>query len=158
MPSILRSRIALFAMLGIFLIPIATSSLRGLTHTLTCEEEVATPFTLLIPPKGGEPVLASSTGRITREKKETLCEQGRGEGLTIDMGAKSLSETRVAMVVPITNRSDLEWRGTVKLIFDRTSIPIDIGAIPAGETVTKEVPFNLDPGEHQINGSLLIGP
>jgi hypothetical protein len=46
-PNILRSRVALVALLVIFLIPIGLSSLRGLTHILTCSEEVVTLSTVI---------------------------------------------------------------------------------------------------------------
>ena len=47
MPSILKSRIAIVALLAVFLIPVGTSSLRGLTHVLTCEAEVEKPFSVI---------------------------------------------------------------------------------------------------------------
>ena len=156
MPSILKSRIALLALLGVFLIPIGMSSLRGLTHVLTCQEEAETPFQLLIPARGN-PILTSST-RITRDQPTALCAKKGEEGLTLEMGAKEISRRRIAMVASISNESPFAWRGTVKLLLGRTSIPVDIGEISAGQTATDEVPFNLDPGQHEINGSLLIGP
>jgi hypothetical protein len=158
MPSILRSRIALLALLGVFLIPIGMSSLRGLSHVLTCQEEAETPFQLLIPRKG-DPILTSATGRITRDEPTALCAAKKGEeGLSLEMGAKELGKRRIAMVTTITNQSGSPWRGTVKLLLGKTSIPVDIGEIPAGKSASDEVPFDLEIGEHEVNGSLLIGP
>jgi hypothetical protein len=155
MPSILRSRLALFAMLGAFLIPIAMSSLRGLTHVLTCKEASATPFTLMLF-EDQDPLFLSST-RIEADDEEFLCSDGSG-GLTLNMGAKTLDDGGVAMVLPITNHSEHVWRGTVTLQVAGTSIPASIGEIPAGETATDTLELNLDPGTTEVDGQLLIGP
>lgn len=155
MSSPLRARVALFILMAIFLIPIGLSSLRGLTHILTCSERAATPFTIIIP-ADGPPQLTSST-RITAGGTQDLC-----GGLGLDMQAGGEGSARVRMVVSITNNTDLAWRGTVGLVLegDRTaSVPIDIGAIEPGATVSDEIVFrNLPQGTHQLNGRLLIGP
>ncbi len=71
MPSGLRSRLALIALLGAFLIPIGMSSLRGLTHVLTCKQSAETPFTL-VTVEGLAPQLLSSS-RITKGDEKFLC-------------------------------------------------------------------------------------
>lgn len=151
MPSGLRSRLALFALLGTFLIPIGMSSLRGLTHVLTCKESAETPFTL-ITPKGEPPQLLSSS-RITIEDEEFLC-----GGLSLNMGARALGPGRVEMILPITNHSEYLWQGSVTLVVGDTSIPARIGQIPAGETRTDTLELTLDPGTREVTGALLIGP
>ncbi len=151
MPSALRSRLALLALIGVFLIPIGMSSLRGLTHVLTCKESAETPFTL-ITPKGMPPELLSST-RISVEDEEYLC-----GGLSLNMGARAEGPGRVSMVLPITNNSEYVWKGSVTLVVGGTSIPANIGEIPAGETRQDVVELELDPGTREVNGSLLIGP
>jgi hypothetical protein len=150
-PSALRSRLALILMLGAFLIPIGMSSLRGLTHLLTCQEEAATPFTL-VTPEGLEPQLLSST-RISSEDEQFLC-----GGLSLNMGARAEGPGKVTMVLPITNNSEYLWQGTVTLQLGDTSIPVDIGSIPAGETRSDTVELNLESGTLEVTGSLLIGP
>src|SRR5690606_7818095 len=60
MPSALRAQVALIGLLAVLLIPIGTSSLRGLTHILTCREASATPFSIEVP-EDGPPVISSST-------------------------------------------------------------------------------------------------
>ena len=151
MPSALRSRIALFALLGAFLIPIGMSSLRGLTHVLTCQDAAETPFSMIIP-EDGDPLIQSST-RFERGEEAGLC-----GGLTLDLGARVTDDEKIAFEVPITNNTKFGWRGTVKLELGKTSIPVDIGSIAAGDTETDTVEFDLDPGTFELNGSLLIGP
>jgi hypothetical protein len=152
MPSALRSRIALFALLGAFLIPIGMSSLRGLTHVLTCQAQEDAPFTMIIPEDGGDPLIQSSTF-IERGDEAGLC-----GGLSLELGARIVGPTKILLEVPIANNSESDWRGTVKLVLGKTSFPVDIGEIAAGETETDEVTVSLKPGAFELNGSLLIGP
>lgn len=131
-----------------------TSSLRGLTHVLTCSDEVATPFTMIIPPEG-PPQVVSST-RIERGGEETLC-----GGLDVDLRARGSGEASVEMIVSITNNTDSIWQGSVNLALEgarSTSIPVSIGSIPAGGTGSDTVEFSLNEGTHEVAGSLLIGP
>ena len=142
----------MFALLGAFLIPISMSSLRGLTHILTCEQEAKTPFSVFIPPHG--PPLVATSSRLIRGQSTTLC-----GGLTLNMAARVVSPTRIAMVLPLSNKSSYLWRGSVKLVLGKTSIPVDIGTVPAGATRTAEVPFDVSTGKtDHIAGSLLVGP
>jgi hypothetical protein len=151
MPELLRSRVALLAFLGAFLIPIVTSSLRGLTHVLTCQEKVRTPFSLQIP-NVGDPQITTST-RIRRGERRSLC-----GGLSLDMAARIDDDGRVAMVLPISNDSDFHWHGTVELVVEDVSVPVGIGEVSAGETETDVITLRLEPGTHEVRGSLLIGP
>lgn len=151
MPSGLRSRLALLALIGVFLIPIGMSSLRGLTHVLTCKESAETPFTL-ITPEGMPPQLLSSS-RIEVGDSAYVC-----GGLSLNMGARAEGPGRVSMVLPITNNSEYPWKGSVTLVVGGTSIPASIGEIPAGETRQDVLDLELDPGTQEVNGSLLIGP
>ena len=51
-PSVLRSRLALLGLFGIFLIPLGLSSLHGLTHVITCRAGTRAPFTLAVSERG----------------------------------------------------------------------------------------------------------
>src|SRR5699024_2303601 len=103
-------------------------------------------------PEGMEPQLLSST-RISKDDEEFLC-----GGLTLNMGARSEGPGRVSMILTIKNNSEFPWQGSVTLVVGGTSIPADIGEIPAGETRTDTLELELDPGTLEVNGSLLIGP
>jgi hypothetical protein len=163
MPPILRSRLALVALLGAFLIPIGMSSLRGLTHVLSCEERSETPFSVAVPDQG-RPEKTSST-RITRpeagedskQTTEDLC-----GGLTLSLEAPEAPPgappDEVVLALRIRNDTDFLWRGTVTLVLGSTPVPVDIGEIPSGETETDEISFKPDPGTLDVEGSLLIGP
>ncbi|MGH2706044.1 MAG: hypothetical protein ACRDJ4_13425 [Actinomycetota bacterium] len=151
MPPLLRSRLAAIAMIGIFLIPVGFSTLRGLTHTLACEEQSDTPFTLTLRERQ-RPILTTST-RLARGEERGVC-----GGLLLDLRARAKSSERVDMVIYITNTSSSFWHGSVRLSTGAISIPVSIGAIAPKATGQDVVGLLLKPGSHEIGGSLLVGP
>jgi len=151
LPSGLRSRIAVIALAAAFLVPIGTSSLRGLTHVLTCRDRTEVPFTL-IRPDTGPPVIVSSR-TVTRDEPEGVC-----GGLVLDMGVAPAGSDHVQLRLPITNRTDFDWKGTVRLRLGSTTVPIDIGEIRHGQTRVATVKLNAKEGQTELQGSLLIGP
>ncbi|MFN2390293.1 MAG: hypothetical protein ABR575_11920 [Actinomycetota bacterium] len=152
MPSVLRSRLALLGLLGAFLIPIGMSSLRGLTHVLTCKEERATPFSLTRD-RGGEVVVTTSRRLVRGEEEAGAC-----PGLSFEMGARFAGRDAIEMVLPIENTTTFLWRGTVELVVDGVAIPVGIGEIGPGETRRESVRLSLERGVQEVSGSLLIGP
>lgn len=153
MPSALRSRLALFALMGAFLIPITVTGLRGLTHVLTCQQNAETPFTIEVRQDG--PPKVTSSQRFERGDESGLC-----GGLMLDLRARG-DRQKVKMVVMITNNTDALWRGTVQLALKgptSVTFPVDIGEIPPGRTASDEVNMTLGTGTTEVGGSLLIGP
>jgi hypothetical protein len=151
MPSTFRSRVAIVLILGIFLIPALTSSLRGLTHVLTCAESVAAPFTVIVSQDGSAVVTSSATG-------ESGGPTGLCGGLSVNMKAGKVVNRRLELTVSVTNGSSYPWQGTVDLSLNSTQIPISIGSIEPGATDTDTVPIRLDEGVNELGGSLLVGP
>lgn len=151
MPTTLRARVALFLLVGAFLIPVFLTTLRGLSHVLTCEDTVREPFAFQIV-RNADPIQIS-TGVIRRGEPQTLC-----GGLLVHLSARSESDRRIALDVPITNDSPHPWNGTVLLQLGDTSLPVDIGSVEPGATETDTLILDLDPGMHELSGSLLIGP
>ena len=151
MPSSLRARFALLGLLGCLLIPIATTSLRGLTHVLTCEEKSATPFTIDVTPAG--PVTTGSSV-FTRDDTGQLC-----GGLHLDIGVSNATLDKATLRFGISNDTNYGWLGSVTLRLDGTDIPVNIGAIPAHQTRSDTVDIGLQQDRsYEIGGTLLIGP
>jgi hypothetical protein len=142
---------ALIALLGAFLIPILLSSLQGLTHVLTCQQATNVPFTVQLP-EHGQPTISSSAV-ITREQAAGLC-----GGLRLDMRVGEEGPNKVRIILPIRNNTKYAWEGSVKLKLGGATVPVRIGRIPSGQTRDDTIHFRVDPGTHEINGSLLIGP
>ena len=146
----MRQRLALAVLAGVFLIPVGLSSLRGLTHILTCSEPVAAPFQILMSDAG--PVLTGAT-TLTPEEVGGLC-----GGLVVDMSVAQAGPGRVALTIPITNLTDAEWMGTVQVSVAGQSIPVDVGRVGSGETRAETLVLRLPEGSVEVDGSLLIGP
>lgn len=157
MPSALRAQVALIGLLAVLLIPIGTSSLRGLTHILTCRDRSATPFSVEVP-EDGTPVISSSTV-IERDPSGEVVSHEICGGLVLDLEMGSRRQGHADMKLRITNNSDFGWRGSVQLKLGDTPIPIDIGEIDSGTTEEDAFELNLDEGRrYEIEGNLLIGP
>lgn len=146
-----RSRLALVALLAVFLIPIGMSSLRGLTHILTCDEPTASTLSL-VAQEGEEPILLGATS-FQRGQDPLLC-----GGLSLDLAVQGAGPNEVTLIVPITNHSELPWRGTVRLELGSTTVPVAIGRIDAGSTVEDRLTLRLHEGGQEVSGALLIGP
>lgn len=157
MPSALRAQVALIGLLAVLLIPIGTSSLRGLTHILTCRDESATPFSVEVP-EDGPPTISSSTVIERSPSGEVVPDEVCG-GLTLDLIMGSRRDDRADLTLVITNNSEYGWRGSVQLQFGDTPIPLDIGKVDAGGTASDDFELRLDAGtRYEIEGTLLIGP
>ena len=157
MPSALRAQVALLGLLAVLLIPISTSSLRGLTHILTCREEATSPFSLAV--TADAPPIISSSAVITRDPTGRPSTNQVCGGLTLDLEVGSTSPKRAAVTLTITNNTDFGWRGSVQLRVDDTDVPIDIGQIDAGAHASDTFDLRLDEGKtYALEGDLLIGP
>ena len=118
---------------------------------MTCKESAEQPFTVIV--TDGQPEVLSSM-RIGRGDTGRLC-----GGLTLETKARSSTERReITLLLPITNHTKHLWRGTVSVVIDNTTIPVDIGEVPAGETRQDTIDVEVNSGTTELNGSLLIGP
>ena len=120
--------------------------MRGLTHVLTCDADVRTPFTV-------NTDTATSSARFERGDPTGLC-----GGLQLNMRVGQVQGDKVRLTLPITNTSEHTWKGSVELSVGGASVPVDIGEIKAGETEVDSVDIKVDEDATEIEGSLLIGP
>lgn len=117
MPSALRVRVALIGFVAVLLVPIGTSSLRSLTHVLTCDE----PFELDLPVGG---------------------EAGRSEachGLAVELESSRRDDGRLVVVVRLSNGTDHGWRGTVEVVAGDSTAASSIGLLGPGATETDRI-------------------
>ena len=153
LPSALRARIAMVTILGIFLVPVTTSSLRGLNHVLSCRDEVQATLAVDTTAAGNSVVLGSAD-TVTREEPPALC-----GGLTVSLTLAEITEDRADVVVSIANDTDADWTGSVELRLGNTSVPVGIGSVDVGTTATDTVRLRVEPDRrYEISGTLLIGP
>jgi hypothetical protein len=150
-----RHRLPLIVLAALFLIPIGTSSLRGLTHLLTCADEVGMPFSIQPGMFEGDPPIVTSSRVLEQGQDPRVC-----GALVIDLSARAYDEQReaVEMAVAITNASDRPWRGTVQIVLGTRPIPLEVGRIDAGESVVRTVWASASGDRLDVDGTLLIGP
>lgn len=151
MPALLRSRLALVALFVVFLIPMTQSTLRGLTHVLSCAERVDTPFQVILI-EGEEPIVTGSSV-ITADEESTLC-----GGLAVQIGAGPSESADIDVIVSVDNQSEHDWFGTVEIDVVGVRVPVDIGRIDAGAIEESRVSLSLPEGVTEFGGSLLVGP
>jgi hypothetical protein len=150
-PALLRSRLALVALFVVFLIPVTQSTLRGLTHVLSCVERVDTPFQVILL-EDEEPIVTGSAV-ITADDPGTLC-----GGLAVQLGAGPSDTADIDVIVTVDNQSDNDWFGTIELGVVGVRIPVDIGRIDAGTAEQRTISLRLPEGVTEFDGSLLVGP
>ncbi len=147
----------MIGLLAVLLIPIGTSTLRGLTHVLTCRERSATPFSIDVAESGAPTILSSTV--VERDPSGAVVSDEVCGGLRLDIEVGSRVENRADVTLAITNNSPYGWRGSVRLMLGGTPLPISIGKIDAGETARDNIELRLDAGRrYEIEGSLLVGP
>ena len=150
MPVHVRTKLAMMTMVAILLIPIGQSSLRGIDHILTCSEQVQTPFQVIL--TDGVPIV---TGSTSLEAGDPLLFCG-GLGVEISVGPSQMRDVRV--FATLANESNADWFGTVDLSVGTVRIPIDIGRVPSGSTLSESIDLSLGEGVTEFGGFLLIGP
>ena len=139
------------ALFVVFLIPVTQSSLRGLTHVLSCTERVDTPFQVILL-EDEEPIVTGSSV-LTAGEETTLC-----GGLAVQISAGPSDTADIDVVVRVDNQSEHDWFGTVEVDVVGVRVPVDIGRIDAGTTEESRVSLTLPEGVTEFGGSLLVGP
>ena len=151
MPRLLRFRIGLAALLGVFLIPVGLSSLRGLTHVLTCTDLVRAPFAVVMVDGAGRVVIGSTT--IDPDDSGLLC-----GGLAVEVAVAPSQVADIELSVTVDNQSGSDWHGSMRLDVAGVTLPIGLGRVDRGSAQLRVVDLTLPEGTTGFAGSLLIGP
>lgn len=149
-PIHIRTRVATIALIGVFLIPLIQSTLRGINHILTCTEQVETPFQVVI--TDGMPIV---TGSTTLEPGQPAVFCG---GLAVEIAVGPSTERDVTVFVDLDNTTSVDWFGTVDLQVGDVRLPVDLGRVRGGSSSTESIELSLPDGSTEFTGSLLIGP
>lgn len=155
MDLLTRNRAPLAVLVLVFLIPIASSSLRGLTHVLSCDDAIGTSITIIPGFEPGEPPVLLSARSLEAGDDPLIC-----GALEVDLGLEAYDEERdeAELVVVIANRSELDWRGTVALELGGAVVPLAVGRIAADDQVEQRTTVRVSGEQFAIEGDLLIGP
>ncbi|MHB1444813.1 MAG: hypothetical protein ACYCTI_00920 [Acidimicrobiales bacterium] len=150
-PSLQRAA-AVVAFFAVFLIPIATSSLGGLTQLVTCKATEAVGFTLVVP-SHGEPTIITSESLQRGQPATVSC-----PGLNLNLQAGFARTGGVFIELNIHNNSRFAWEGTVVVHLGSLNLPVPVGRILAGQVRRSRVDVIPGVGAHQVDGQLLVGP
>jgi len=150
-PSTPQTRLAFVTLFAVLLIPVGLGSLRGVGHVLSCRNQVATPFAVLLEP-GESPVV---TGAVS---SGSLVVAEHCGSLTVDIRADRPDQNRLGLVISVANGSKNPWRGTVQLDVSGVRIPVPIGRVEPGITREEPVVLTLPSGQTELTGALLVGP
>ncbi|CAN5700849.1 hypothetical protein BH24ACT3_BH24ACT3_11020 [soil metagenome] len=104
-------------------------------------------------PAGGGTAGDSGTATPGGDGSEPAC-----DGLSVALSVSSETPGELPVTLPFANATDRDWRGTVELTVGDRVVPVDLGRVAAGETVTDSVTLDVDEEAGVISGSLLIGP
>ena len=145
------AKLAVAGLLGSFLVPITTSTLGGLTHLVSCTAAVDQSFAITAVDSRRAVVIGSSD--VVRRPPEGDC-----AAVEMNMIVRPDGRGFVRIAIPVANMSSRAFRTTVKLRLGDLRIPVPVGVVEPGQTITKELRIRLTEDLKVVNGTLLIGP
>jgi hypothetical protein len=146
-----NARFALWLMMAAFLIPLGTSTLRGMHHLVSCTDEIDQTFSVTaIDAKSA--VITGSTSVVRTPPT--------GECSAVDMNMRVRPDSKgfVLIRLPVENKTDRAWTASVILQLDDLKTSVPIGRIEAGKVKTKELRVRLTQELQSITGTLVVGP
>lgn len=170
----LQQRFALVALVGVLLIPLLATNMRGLTHLLTCSEGVAQSFAIS-EIASGEPAVTSSTS-LERGGEDEVSVGGDPsvalgsfdgllcDALRVEVSARTDGPDTVLLTVRVTNDTSVPWSGTLGLAADGDAVSIgsglnaELGRVEPGEEAQDTLELRVPPGQTELEGTLLLGP
>jgi hypothetical protein len=153
------SRLALWMLLGSFLIPLGTTNLRGMHHLVSCIEEIDQTFsvTTVNRPGSSDPTdrIAIITGSTSEVRQPPT---GKCAAVEMNMRVRTDRKGFLLITLPVSNLTDRGWMTSVILQLDGLKTSVPIGRIAAGQQVTKQIRVRLTQDLESITGTLLVGP
>ncbi len=153
------SRLALWMLLGSLLVPLGTTTLRGLHHLVSCIEEIDQTFSVTTANRPGSTDPADRIAIITGSTSEVRQPPtGKCAAVEMDMRVRSDRKGFLLITLPVRNLTDRGWMTSVILQLDGLKTSVPVGRIPAGQQATKEIRIRLTQDLQSITGTLIVGP
>ena len=149
----LRPTHAALCVLAVPLIPLAVSSLAGISHLRSCTAARGTPFSVSYNGGATAPLVSSALVLERDAAPPKAC-----AGLELLAQAQPQADGTVRIVLPIRNTSTLSWHATVRVSNGKTSFPVRVGRVGVAQTASASVDVKVPTGESQITATLLVGP
>ena len=149
----LRPAHAALCVLATPLIPLAVSSLGGITHLRSCTTAHGTPFSVSYAGGATAPLVSSALVVERDAPPPASC-----AGLDLLTQAQPQPDGTVRIVLPVVNSSTVAWHATVRVSNGDTSYPVRIGRVGVGKAASASVDVKVPKGDSQITATLLVGP
>ena len=123
----------------------------GLSHPVTCRAAFGEMFTMFR--EGDSKFTVSSAKVIDRDASPSeTC-----DGMDLGLEVTPLRQSKIRVLLPLTNRSTLDVDASVQVRVDRRSTYLRFGRVPSGATMTKTFVLALKDGETNIDARLFVG-
>ncbi len=123
----------------------------GLSHPVTCRAAFGEMFTMFR--EGDSKFTVSSAKVIDRDAPPSeTC-----DGMDLGLEVTPLRQSKIRVLLPLTNRSTLDVDASVQVRVDRRSTYLRFGRVPSGATMTKTFVLALKDGETNIDARLFVG-
>lgn len=151
MSALSASRVALAMLVGSFLIPLSTTTLRGMHHLVSCTDEVDQTFAV---------TAIDSLRAVITGSTSVVREPPTGECSAVDMNMQVRPDGKgfILISMPVVNRTDRPWNTSVILRLDGLKTTVRVGRVQPGDTFTKALRVRLTTELQSITGTLVVGP
>lgn len=151
MSALSASRVALAMLVGSFLIPLSTTTLRGMHHLVSCTDAVDQTFAV---------TAIDSLRAVITGSTSVVREPPTGECSAVDMNMQVRPDGKgfILISMPVVNRTDRPWNASVVLRLDGLQTMVRVGRIHPGDTDTKDLRVRLTAELQSITGTLVVGP
>jgi hypothetical protein len=146
-----NARFGLWLLVVSFLIPLGTTTLRGMHHLVSCTDEIDQTFSITaIDAKSA--VITGSTS-VVRKPPTGSC-----AAVDMNMRVRPDGKGFVVIGLPVENKTDRTWTASVILQLDSLKTSVPVGRIGPGETKRKDLRVRLTQDLASITGTLVVGP
>jgi hypothetical protein len=151
MRRVLGAKALLGLLLASFLIPVATSNLRGVTHLLECTGPTQETFEVFWT-KSNKAII---TGSSVIEPTNTT---GLCQDVDADMSLRPGTEGRVLVTVRVRNDRSKNVQATIVVDTGTLQVPVRLGTMRAGTTTSRQVTLRGGRNVTVVRTRLLVGP
>jgi hypothetical protein len=148
---VLGAKALLAMLLASFLIPVATSSLRGVTHVLECTGANQETFEVFWT-KNNKAIITGSAV-IEPTNNTGLCTD-----VDADMALRPGTEGRVLVTVRVRNDRASDVQATVVVDTGSLEVPVRLGTMRAGTTTARQVTIRGGRKVTVVRTRLIVGP
>jgi hypothetical protein len=146
-----HGRFALWLLVASLLIPLGTTTLRGMHHLVSCIDEIDQTFAVTAIDQTNAVITGSTS--VVRTPPTGDC-----SAVEMNMRVQPDSKGFVLIDLPVENKTDRTWIASVILQLDGLKTSVPVGRVQPGDTKNKTVRVRLTKDLRSITGTLIVGP